>query len=1158
MENQKSDGNSTAITLGDPVASTADNLGNALPATGQATMGVEAPGRATAPLVESPAQPVRLTETPADTAPLSFGQRRLWLLEQLEPGSPLHHISQVVRLAGSLDAGALEWSLAGIIERHQSLRATFARHSHEPVQATARHWTFRMTRTDLSALAPAEREVELGRLAQEDAACTFDLRNDLLLRARLVRLAENEHALVLVLHHIAADTASMAVLYQELGALYEAFAAGGISLRPDLPIQYTDYVCWQRAHLHGDTLQRLVKFWRDRLAGAPPLLPLPSDRHRPSARSYRGAECSVVFPSELLTKVREFSRAHGKTTFMVLLAGFKTLLHRYTGQDDIVVGSPLVGRDRPDTAHLIGLFSNTVVLRTKFDGDPTVLEVLERVSQTALSAAAHQDLPFDKLIEELQPKRDLSYEAMCQVMFAHEELQASPLKLAGLSTQVETVRTGAIRTDLNVLVVEGPAGLRVSADYSIDLFDEGTVLRLLGHFRTLLEGITEDPSRRISRLPLLTQPEHMRILSEWNNTAAEYPNERYIHQLFEEQVARTPDAPALVFNDRELSYASLNRLADDLAVRLRAAGAGPDTLVAFCAERSLDMVVGLMGILKSGSAYVPLDPGFPAERLAFMLEDSAAPVLVTQRHLQSLFQDKATIICLDDDAVNDDPVDNVVMQKPASVPAGPDNLAYVLYTSGSTGRPKGVMISHRNVVNFFTGMDRVVGGDPGVWLAVTSISFDISVLELFWTLTRGFKVVILADQAGMRSLKKFGGSSWAPAEVTRSLDEQLTRHQVTHLQCTPSFARLLVRMPDTLAALRPLRRMLVGGEGLPADLAEVLSRAINGDLINMYGPTETTVWSTAHQVVELRASTVEIGRPIANTEIYILDRNREAMPAGVPGELYIGGEGLARGYWRRPELTADRFVEHPFSGGARLYRTGDLARYRADGVIEFLGRADHQVKIRGHRIELGEIEAVLAQHPGVAEGVVVVRTDNPEDPRLAAYIVPAPAGAPDAMVLRDFLRDKLPGHMVPELFVFLDRLPLTPNGKIDRNALPPPNRMVAAQAGGVVPMAGLEQTIAGIWKEILGLDHLGPDDNFFDSGGRSLHVVQVKGRLEESLGVELPVIKLFQYPTVRSLADFIGTQSSEEDSFHKKIKERTQRRQNAMANRRQNQGEVAL
>ncbi|MDF3059251.1 MAG: linear gramicidin synthase subunit [Rariglobus sp.] len=830
--------------------------------------------------IESARKTGRAAGAIADAAPLSSGQRRIWFLDQLAPGSPLHHLSELVRIRGPLDAMALESSLAALIERHEALRTTFSRQGNDPVQIVPEAWTFRLARTDLSALDPESRERELSRLAREEAVQPFDLRNDLLLRARLVHLEADRHALLLVLHEIAADRGSMGVLHRELGALYEAFSAGVISLLPDLPMQYAGHVRWQREHLHGETLQRLVKFWRNRLADAPPLLSIPSDHHRPPAPSRKGGVCTVLFPAKLLTQLHDFSRAQEVTLFETLLAAFKTLLYRYTGQEDIVVGTSLAGRSLPGTEGVIGHFVNTLVLRTRFEGDPTFLELLGRVYETTRTAFEHQELPFEKLVEELQPRRDLSHDPLCQVFFALEETPSAPLKLAGLQTSVEAVHAGTARTDLNVWAVEEPAGLRVGAEYSLDLFEHETIERMLGHFRTLLEAVVVARDVPVSRLPVLTRQEQARMSSEWNATAMEYPKDKYINQLFEEQVARTPDATALVFNDHELSYAELNRLADRLAGRLRDRGAGPDTVIALCAERSLEMVMGLLGILKAGATYVPLDPAFPEERLAFMLEDSGAAVLLTQRRLQTLFPGKTSVIFLDGENADDDRS----VPRPDAAPPRTDNLAYILYTSGSTGRPKGVMVSHRNVINLFAGMDRAVGAEPGVLLAVTSISFDISVLELFWTLTRGFKVIILAEQAGLKT----GGGRFHSSDVIRSLDEQIARHGVTHLQCTPSFARLLTRMPETLGALRPLRRLLVGGEALPADLAEVLSRSIDGDLMNMYGPTETTVYSTTHKVAG-RSDAVYIGRPIANTETYILDRNRQPVPAGVPGELYLGG-----------------------------------------------------------------------------------------------------------------------------------------------------------------------------------------------------------------------------------------------------------------------------
>jgi amino acid adenylation domain-containing protein len=1103
----------------------------------------------------------RFTDVVIDSIPLSYGQRRIWFFEQMESGNPLHHLAYVVRLDGTLNPSALESALTKIIERHQVLRSRFVSEGGEPVQIVSRRWTFELTREDLSGLERERSEEELTRVAREDAGRFFDLRSDVLLRARLVRFDESEHALVLTLHRIAADEMSMTVLFREMTGFYEAFSGGTSPAISELTAQFAEHAARQHEHLQGETLRRLVDFWRDRMAGVPPVISLPTDHSRPSAASHNGATASAVFPEGLISSLNEFSRGQRTTLFMTLLTAFNVLLHRYTGQNDIVVGSPLPGRSRAGMENLIGPFANTLVLRTNLGGDPTFLELLGRVAEATLASGEHQELPFEKLIEELHPVRDLSYESVCQVSFSMKAPDEQ-LCLGNVRARVEPVRIATTRMDLAVSTTEDSEGLRVAVEYNPELFDAGTVERLIGHFRILLEGVVSDATKPISLLPLLTPEERTLMLSDWNNTALAYPRNTYIHTLFEEQVARTPDSTALIFNDSELSYAGLNRLADTLAATLRAHGAGPDTFVAICADRSLEMVVGIMAVLKSGAAYVPLDPAFPKDRLAFMLEDTAAPVLLTQRHLSPLFPERTGVIFLDEEiglvdgqaiAPSGQPADSASR---STAPCS-ENLAYVLYTSGSTGRPKGVMVSHRNTINFFMGMDQVLGRTPGVWLAMTSISFDISVLELLWTLTRGFKVLIVSDQGGMKSGT---GGSRMHGDGMRSLDEQLARYPVTHFQCTPSFARMLVRMPATLAALRPLRYMLVGGEGLPADLARVLDQAIDGDLVNMYGPTETTVWSTTHvvDVDEIRTATVDVGRPVANTEIYILDRNQQLVPIGVPGEIHIGGDGVSRGYLHRPELTAEKFIPNPVSsGGERIYRTGDLARYRADGVIEFIGRIDHQVKVRGYRIELGEIEAVLAQHPDVQQSVLVVRAaeNNPDDRRLAAYIVPRAGAVQDATVLRDFLRDKLPAHMVPEFFVFLERLPLTPNGKIDRNALPPPGRALAGESPGSSTFVGMEQSIAAIWEEVLGIKNPGPHESFFDLGGHSLQVVEVQNRLHASLGLDLPVLKLFQYPTIRSLADFISSESKEE-TFLTKIQERARRRQSALANSRRIHAEV--
>ncbi len=1504
--------------------------------------------------------------------PASSGQRRLWFLEQMEPGSPLYNIPYLVRLGGPVNERALDRALAKIVERHEALRTNFIAVGSEPTQVIKTSWSLDLPVTDLTTIPAGEKEAALTRLTTEEAKKPFDLQADLMLRVRLFRLSETDHALMLVMHHIASDGWSMAVIYRELGACYEAFSKGELPALADPEIQYADFAEWQQEYLQGEVLEKLVTYWKQQIAGAPALLELPTDHARPPLQSHRGECVQLNLPAKLVADLKKTSAQQRVTFFMTLLAGFNAVLHRYSGQTDIVVGSPLAGRDAAETENIVGFFINTVLMRTNLAGDPTVKELIARVRDMSLAAFEHREMPYEKLVEELQPQRNLSFDPICQVYFALQNMPTAPLKLSGIQLSIAPVYTGTAKSDLTVWAIEQPNGeLEVTAEYALDLFEGETIRRFLGHFQTLLEGMVASPDARLSQLPLLTPPEKRRMLVEWNATETDYPREKTLPELFAEQVVRTPDAIALVFDEQELTYAELNRRAERVAARLREHRVGPDTLVGICMERSIEMMVGLLGIHKADAAYVPLDPTYPKERIAFMLQDSQAPVLLTQmRLLSKLPRHEAAVLCLDGE---DDAAEATrTCAEPGhgqEARATSEHLAYVLYTSGSTGNPKGVMVTHRNVVNFFAGMDKVIGPEPGVWLAVTSISFDISVLELFWTLSRGFKVVLLSDAAKLpglaeakrvsaapagkkvmdfslfyfasedeslearsrstasdaprpeadeaptryrlllegakfadthgfkavwtpeRHFHSFGGlypnpavvgaaiaaiterveiragscvtplhhparvaEEWAvvdnlsggrvgisvangwhdrdftlmpqnfadrrelmrksmetirtlwrgeaveftggrgnqvpvkiyprpiqkelpmwvtaagspetfrlagemnagvlthllgqdleelakkikiyrqarrdaghegagcvtialhtfvgenleavkarvkepmiryladsadlmkslsqamypgcemknlSAEETRglveysfnryfeacgllgtpetcrkilgklsaigidevaclidfgvdvastlesldlldkvradwqangnaaavghasmiaaeggrdprrtvSLVEQMQRHGVTHLQCTPSFARMLAGSEETLTPLKSLKKLMVGGEALATGLAEQLRRELPGDIINMYGPTETTIWSTTSvvQTIESATGAIDIGRPLANQQVYVLDAHRQPVPVGVPGELWIGGDGVARGYLRRPELTAEKFIPDPFAtrrpraechplddkrdchlmddigARARIYRTGDLVRYRTDGVIDFLGRVDHQVKVRGHRIELGEIEAALMQHSDIRQAVVVLRTDSPEDPQLAAYIVPSTDEAPAPNTLRDFLKQKLPDHMVPAVYVPLAELPLTPNGKVDRKALPAPQGShVKAEGEFIAPQGNVEQSVAAIWKDILHVEQIGVDDNFFDFGGHSLQVVQVQNRLREVLGIDVPVLKLFQFPTIRALAKFIGEQSAPagDDSFRARIEERTRRRQNAMTIRR--------
>lgn len=907
---------------------------------------------------------------------------------------------------------------------------------------------------------------------------------------------------MLTFHHIIFDGWSFGVVQKEVAALYKAFSSGEPSPLPDLPIQYADYAVWQRQWLQGEVLESQLSYWKRHLAGAPAVLELPTDRPRPAVQTFAGRVLTFTLPKALLASLRSLSRREGVTLFMTLLAAFKVLLSRHTGQQDIVVGSPIANRTRVEVEGLIGFFVNTLVLRTDLSRSPTFREVLKRVREVTLGAYSHQDLPFEKLVEELRPERDLSHTPLFQALFVLQNAPMSPPELAGVSLQPYQVRRDTSMFDLSLFLYETEEGLYVAAEYNTDLFEAATIERMASHYRTLLEGVAADTGQPITSLPLLQEAERRQLLVEWNDTASEYPREQRLHQLIEAQVEKTPEAVAVVFEGQQVSYAALNRRANQLAHHLRRLGVGSEVLVGLCMERSVEMVVALLGILKAGGTYVPLDPEFPRERVAFMLADSAAPLLVTQqRLLPELPAHRAQVLCLDTDwpSIARESSDNLT-------PLGnPEQLAYVLYTSGSTGQPKGVQIPHRALVNFLASMQQQPGiSEKDVLLAVTTLSFDIAGLELYLPLTAGARVVIASRET---------------ASDGQALGEAIERSAATIMQATPATWQLLLAAGW---AGQPHLKVLCGGEALPLDLAQqLLSRC--GQLWNLYGPTETTIWSTISQVTAVEEK-ISIGRPIANTEIYILDEQRQPVPAGVPGELCIGGDGLARGYLNRPELTAEKFIAHPFSSapGARLYRTGDLARYWSDGRIEHLGRLDFQVKLRGFRIELGEIEAVLRQHEAVAEAVVVAREDRIGEKRLVAYVVAQGKAEPSTGELRNHLHTKLPDYMIPSSFVCLPSLPLTPNGKVDRRALPTPEAgQMESKESYVAPRTQTEETLAGIWAQLLDRKQVGIHDNFFDLGGHSLLATRVVSHIRGALHVDVPLRLLFEFPTVSKLAEHL-------------------------------------
>ncbi len=1028
---------------------------------------------------------------------MSFAQQRIWFMDQLSPGGFAYNITAGLRIEGPLDVAALERVLGEVIRRHEPLRTIFVAVDGQPVPVVQPAGVFRLPIIDLESEPAARRESERRRRMIEEGRRPFDLGRGPLFRAVLYRLATTEHALQLTLHHIVADGWSLGVLADELTGLYSAYAIG--TAEPPPPsIRYADIVRRQRERLRGPAYEAQAAYWRERFTPPPPVLELPGDRPRPPVQTFDGAAETLEIPTALVEALTAFGRAQGVTLFMVMLAALDVLLHRYTGVDDIAVGTPFANRTDVTTERVIGLFANTLVLRTDLSGDPTVREVLRRVRDTTLGAFQSQDFPFERLVEMVQPVRDMSHSPIFQVMFLFQNIPFEPVELAGLTLSHLQIRTGSAKTDLALEVWETKSGLHVDLEYNTDLFDAETIRRLGGHFNRLLAEFMADPDRPVSMLPLLSEDEWARVGTTWNATDVAIP-ESMAPALFESAAARTPEAIAACFEEQNLTYRELNDRANRLARRLTGMGVGRETLVGVLVERSLDMLVAVLAVMKAGGAYVPLDPAYPRDRLEFMLTDGRIGTLITQSAATGRLALGADVrtVCVDRDAA---PVAGESPANGADDPA-PDDLAYVIYTSGSTGRPKGVQIPHRALANVLAGFRAIVEPDAhDVLVAVTTLSFDIAALELLLPLVSGGRVVIASREVAAD-----------PAKLMRLFSEA----GATIVQATPATWRMLIEAGWQSA---PGLRVLCGGEALPADLA-VRLLATGAVVWNVYGPTETTIWSTAHRV-EDALGPIPIGRPIANTKVYVLDRHREPVPIGVPGELYIGGAGVARGYLARPELTAERFVPDRFAAdpAARLYRTGDVVRYRADGAIEFLGRIDHQVKVRGFRIEPGEIESVLARHPAVAQAVVVAREDRPGDRYLAAYLRPVGA-TPVIAEMRAFLKEILPDYMVPSTFTTLANLPLTPNGKVDRKRLPEPeDHRAVSQAPFLAPRGRTEDAIAATWREVLRLERVGIDDNFFDLGGHSLLLVQVQAKLRAALGRDVPIVEMFQYPTIRTMA----------------------------------------
>ena len=1046
------------------------------------------------------AAPPLLPVPDGEDLPLSMAQQRLWLIDQLDPGSPAYNLAAMMRLRGRLEVAALAGSLDAAVRRHEVLRTVFRQVGDRQVQAVAPVLEIGLATIDLVGLEEGRREAEARRLSTQVSLGRFDLSRGPLVRAALLRCSGEDHILVVVLHHIVADGWSMGILVQEAAAAYTALLHGEPPVLPALPVQYGDYAWWQRQWLQGEALERELGYWRERLRGAPPLLELPADRPRPAVQSHRGGRCASWLPVPVTAGLMELGRDHDATLFMTLLSAFAVLLGRYTHQEDLCVGSPIAGRNRGELEGLIGFFVNTLVLRADLGGEPAFLALLGRMREVTLGAYAHQGLPFDKLVEELRPERTLSYNPLVQVVFALQNVELPPLRLPGLSIERVEIEGEAAKFDLSLAVTEESGGLSMTLRYSTDLFEAATAQRLLGHWRTLLAGVLAAPERRISDLPLLDGAERRQLLAEGEGERQASWSAGVVHGLFEAQARRSPERVALVFEGEELSYGELDARASALARRLHVLGVGPETRVGVALERGLDLVVVLLAVLKAGGAYVPLDPAHPRERLAYQLADAGAELLLTQPALRpGLSGLGARVVCVGEE---EGPAESSPWP---GVPVSPRNLAYVMYTSGTTGQPKGVMVPHGGVHNHLLWRQASYRlGEEDRLLQKSPLGFDASVWEIFWPLSVGAHLVLARPGGHQDSVY---------------LAEVVGAERITFLHAVPTLLRVLLEEPG-VSGWADLRRVTTGGEPLPVELRErFFARLPAAELHHGYGPTEASIGVTYGRCDRESAGPTLLGQAIANTEVYLLDRRQRPVPLGVAGELCIGGAGLARGYLGRPDLTAERFVPHPFGAepGARLYRSGDLVRRHGEGGLEFLGRIDEQVKVRGIRIEPGEVEAALRGHPGIMEAAVLAMDDGAGGRRLVAYVVTA-AGAMAVGELRQYLATKLPPHFVPSAFVPLAALPLLPSGKIDRRALPAPG---GEERPFTAPRTEAEQALAQIWREVLGIERIGVTDDFFELGGHSLLATRVASRVTEAFGVALPLRSLFEVTTIGELARLI-------------------------------------
>jgi amino acid adenylation domain-containing protein/non-ribosomal peptide synthase protein (TIGR01720 family) len=1035
--------------------------------------------------------------------PLSFAQKRMWFLEEFEGGTSIYNIAWAMRIKGALNKDALEQSLNDLVARHESLRTTFISEGGEPIQVIADQMVLKLDETSLNAADQESIQYRLSEWSTEP----FNLRTGPLLKARLIKMGPNDHVLMLVIHHIVSDAWSLDVLQREFFSFYFARCANTNPQLDELPIQFADYAVWQQQRITEVERKKQLGYWASQLAGTPPLLELPTDHPRPSEQSYKGARIRRLMSQQLRDSLRELARSNNATLFMVLLAAFDVLLYRYTGQEDVVIGTPIAGRQRTELEALIGLFLNTLVMRADLSDNPGFDDLLNQVQTTAMDAFAHQDLPFEKLVDELSPERNMSYSPIFQVLFMLQNAPATGQPLEGLEITPVEFDYGTAKFDLTLATGETPDGLVAEIEYSTDLFDAVTIEQMLQHYEMLLKAIVTNPAQAINELSLIT-PAECQLLDEWNTTAVKYPPEATLQSLLERQANTTPNATALIFERTHLSYTELNARANQLAHWLISQGTQPDDLIGVCAERSIEMVVALLGVIKAGLAYVPLDPEYPEQRLGHMLEDADVRIILTQAGVHAVLPaHEAEILELDTNTAT-------LAALPTDNPAPrikPGNLAYTIFTSGSTGRPKGVMNEHYGIVNRLLWMQDEYGlaADDRV-LQKTPFSFDVSVWEFFWPLISGATLVVARP-----------GGHKDPSYLKAIINSE----RITTIHFVPSMLQIFLQ-DGTAAECTALKQVICSGEALSHDLqTRFYSLLSDAGLHNLYGPTEAAIdvsyWACPR---ESTAGIVPIGRPVANTHIYIVDTAGNPTPVGVAGELWIGGNQVARGYANRPDLTAERFIADPFknSATARVYRTGDLARYRRDGSIEFLGRIDHQVKLRGFRIELGEIEANLDALPEVEQSLVLLREDSPGNKQLIAYLTAVKGVQPDIPALRQQLHEELPDYMVPAAFVLLPEFPLMPNGKVNRNALPKPSGIRDVDAEFVPPRTAIEKALADIWSDLLRADRVGIHDNFFDLGGDSILSIQIITRAAKQ-GLQLAPKQVFRYQTIAELADVAGT-----------------------------------